>query len=321
MLYPAELRGQGHASAWVSTTAGLIPDRLNRGTYLGAVEQKPVKVASVSSSVEDDEADLTRKQRREQARAQRKELEEAEAASAVRRTRLTRLGVIVAVVVAAIVAILIATGSGSKGGLKHGKGAEPVVNEVTAAVGGVPQNGNVLGDPKAPVTLQYFGDLECPVCKVFTLGALPSIIGQWVRSGKLKIEYHSMQTATREPEVFKNQQVAALAAGKQGKMWNFLELFYHEQGEENTGYVTEGYLQGLAQQVPGLNLTKWTSDRGEPALMNQLETDAQTVNTEGFTGTPAFLLGKSGTTLQKLEPGTYTEAAPYNAAIEKALKT
>ena len=43
-------------------------------------------------------------------------------------------------------------------------------------------------------------------------------------------------------------------------MWNFIELFYHEQGEEDTGYVTESYLQGLAAQVPGLNLSQWSED-------------------------------------------------------------
>ena len=72
-----------------------------------------------------------------------------------------------------------------------------------------------------------------------------------MRTGKLKIEYHSLETATREPEVFKTQQVAALAAGKQNKAWDFIETFYHEQGEEDSGYVTEKYLQGIASQVPG----------------------------------------------------------------------
>jgi protein-disulfide isomerase len=225
----------------------------------------------------------------------------------------------VAVAVVAIVAILIATG-GSKSGPPPPSELPKISAEVTALVGGIPQSGTVVGNPKAPVTLQYFGDLECPICKDFTLGALPLIIEQWVRSGKLKIEYRSMETATREAEVFKSQQLAALAAGKQGKMWNYLELFYHEQGEENTGYVTESFLQRIAQQVPGLNLTKWTSDRSDPTLTSQLEADRQTVASQGFSGTPAFLLGKSGTTLQKLEPGTFTDATPYNAAIEKALK-
>ena len=128
-----------------------------------------------SSGVDDDEAELTRKQRREQARAQRKALEEAEAASAKRRTRLTQLGIVAAIVVAIVVVILIATGGG--GSSKPVKSGSKVANEnvavVDSLVGGIPQHGNTLGDPNAPVTLQYFGDLECPICKEFTLGALP----------------------------------------------------------------------------------------------------------------------------------------------------
>jgi protein-disulfide isomerase len=276
----------------------------------------------VSDAVDEAEEDLTRKQRREQSRAQRKELEEAEAASTVRRTRLTRLGIVVAVVVVAIVVVLIATG----GGKKSGPPTSPVVKNkevalVNATVGGIPQNGTVLGNPQAPVTLVYYGDLECPICKEFTLEALPSIIQKQVRTGKLKIEYRSLETATREPEVFKSQQIAALAAGKQNKMWNFVETFYHEQGEEDSGYVTESYLQGLAQQVAGLNLTKWTADRAEPALANQVAADAQAANTLGFTGTPSFELSKSGETPTKFEPGTFSDPAPYEAAIEKLAKS
>jgi protein-disulfide isomerase len=263
---------------------------------------------SAEGDVEDDQEDLTRKQRREQARAERRELEQADAAQAVRRTRLTQLGIVVAIVVVAIVVILVATGGSSKKGIaKPGKESHQVVAEVTSLVGGIPQSGAVLGNPRAPVTLVYFGDLECPVCKEFTLGALPSIIQRWVRSGKLRIE-------------FRTQQVAALAAGKQNKMWYFLELFYHQQGEENTAYVTESYLQGLAQQVPGLNLTRWTSDRNEPALANQVTSDQQAANNAGFNGTPSFQLGKTGSTFQAFQPGTFSEAGPYNTAIEKLLK-
>jgi protein-disulfide isomerase len=271
--------------------------------------------------VESDEEDLTRKQRREQARAQRKAMEEQAAASAVRRTRLTQLGIVVAVVVVAIVVILVATGGGSKKGIpttKHEQSA--VTKEIGALIGGIPQKGNALGSPTAPVTLQYFGDLECPICRQFTLGALPSIIKTWVRPGKLRIEYQSFETATREPETFKLQQVAAYAAGKQNKAWYFIETFYHEQGEEDSGYVTEKYLQGIASQVPGLDLAKWTSDRNDPALANKITTDAQTVNSEGFTGTPSFLIGRSGGAMSRLEVSSYTEPGSFNEAIEKLLK-
>lgn len=275
----------------------------------------------MSSGVEDDEADLTRKQRREQAREQRKALEEAEAAGAKRKTRLTQLGIVVAVVVAVVVVILIATGGGgSKKVAPHSAEANQTVAAVNTLIDGIPQSGNVLGSPNAPVTLQYFGDLECPICKQFTLGALPSIIQKWVRTGKVKIEYRSLETATREPETFKTQQVAALAAGKQSKMWNFLETFYHEQGEEDSGYVNESYLQGLAQQVPGLNLTTWTNDRANQALVTQVATDAQAANNAGFTGTPSFLIGKTGSTPSKLEYSSLTNPSSFDEAIEKLQK-
>jgi protein-disulfide isomerase len=273
----------------------------------------------VSSSI-GDEGDLTRKQRREQARSQRKELEQAEAAAAVRRTRLTQLGIVVAVVVAAIVVILIATGGGSKKGLAPPSQRPHEVAEVTALLGGIPQNGDVLGDPKAPVTLQYFGDLQCPVCKTFTIGALPSLVQQWVRGHKLKIEFRAEESATREPETFKTQQVAALAAGKQQKMWNFVEIFYRQQGEEASGYVTESYLQGLAQQVPGLSLTQWTTERNNPELANQVASDQQAANAAGFTGTPSFLIGKTGGTASKFDFASLTDPTSFNQAIEKLLK-
>ena len=198
------------------------PVRTNQGVgwartpNLSAIDPERVKSTAVSSA--ENEEDLTRKQRREQARAERKAMEEASASDAARRKRLTRLGVVVAVVVAAVVVILIATSSGSTRLPKaHTKAANAVETEVNHLLAGIPQSGNSLGSPTAPVTLQYFGDLECPICRKFTLGALPPLIQHRVREGKLRIEYHNLETATREPETFKTQQAAALAAGKQAK--------------------------------------------------------------------------------------------------------
>jgi protein-disulfide isomerase len=273
------------------------------------------------SPVESDEQDLTRKERREQARAQRKAVEQAAAASAVRRQRLTQLGIVVAIVIVAVVVIVIATGGGSKKAVSAGsnKGNENV-RAVNALIGGIPQSGSTLGSPTAPVTLQYFGDLQCPVCGRFTVeGALGPVIQKWVRTGKVRIEYRSMETATHEPEIFKVQQTAALAAGKQNKAWNYIELFYHDQGEENSGYVNEAFLQGLAQQVPGLNLSQWTSDRNSPELANQVATDTQAANNLGLTGTPSFLIGKTGGQAKHIEP-SITEASSFDKPIEETLK-
>ncbi len=293
---------------------------MHRGC-LGKLEQNRVESGPMSSSAESDEEDLTRKQRREQAREQRKAMEQAAIAGAARRTRLTQLGIVVTIVVVAIVVILVSTGGGGTKKVAAGsKEANETEKAVATLLNGIPQSGNTLGSPTAPVTLQYFGDLECPICQKFTLGSLPTVIPKWVRTGKLRIEYRSLETATREPEVFKTQQVAAYAAGKQNKAWYFIETFYHEQGEEDSGYVTENYLQGIAKQVPGLNLAQWTSDRGDTTLAKQVEADAEAAKSASFTGTPSFLIGRSGGAMSKLEYTNPEEPGFVDEAVEKLLK-
>ena len=275
------------------------------------------------SSVNDSESDLTRKQRREQAREERRAAEQAQAQQASQRKRLYQLGGVAVVVVVVIAVILVATGSGGSKNAPAPKSAaaKAASTAVIALLQGIPESANALGKPNAPVTVQYFGDLECPFCKQFTLTSLPSVIQKDVRTGKARLEYRSMETATREKEIFQTQQVAALAAGKQNRMWYFVELFYHEQGEEDSGYVTESYLQGLAAQVPGLNLSEWTAARNDPAYSNEVISDAQAANQAGFTGTPSFLIGKTGSTLQKFEDSDLTNPATMEAQIEKVAKS
>jgi protein-disulfide isomerase len=272
------------------------------------------------SSVNDPESELTRKQRREQAREERRAMEEASAAQASQRKRLIQLGGVAAVVIVIIAIIVVATGSGGSKTAAAPKSAAATAasTAVISMLQGIPQSANTLGNPSAPVTLVYYGDLECPFCKQFTLTALPSIIQKDVRTGKAKIQYRSMQTATREKEIFQTQQTAALAAGKQNRMWYYVELFYHEQGEESSGYVTESYLQGLASQVPGLNLSQWSSDRNNPAYANEVIADAQSANQNGFTGTPSFLVEKAGAAPKKLENPSLTDPKGIEEAIEKA---
>jgi protein-disulfide isomerase len=266
--------------------------------------------------------DLTRKERREQARSDRKAMEAAAAAQAARRTRMIRLASVVGAAIVIVAVILVATsGGGKSGGIPQTKQARNEnVATVSKLIKGIPQSGNTLGSPKAPVTLQYFGDLECPICKDFTLGALPALIEEYVRPGKLRIEYLSLETATREPETFRTQQVAAYAAGKQSLAWDYIELFYHEQGAENSGYVTESYLQNLAQQVPGLKLPDWSAARSNPALSEQITRDGQLANQRGFNGTPSFLVGKTGGTFTVLENPSLTEPADFEKAINKLLE-
>jgi protein-disulfide isomerase len=186
-------------------------------------------------------------------------------------------------------------------------------NEINALLAGIPQNANALGQADAPVTLDYFGDLECPFCQQFSLEVLPSIIRRWVPTGKLRIRYRALQTATREPDVFLAQQVAALAAGNQNKTWYFVETFYAAQGEEGTGYVTEAYLDGIARQVDQLDVTRWASDRKDPELAKEIAADAQAAAAAGLSGTPTFLLGASTGAMKVFSP---SEVSSFDTAIE-----
>jgi hypothetical protein len=169
------------------------------------------------------------------------------------------------------------------------------------------------------VTLQYFGDLECSTARAFTLATLPLIIDKWVRGGALRIEYRSFRTVS-EPEVFGIQQVAALAAGMQNKLWYYIEDFYHEQGLEHSGYVTESYLSGLAQQVPGLNLQLWRHDRHSPQLATQVSEDERAATTARLHNTPSFLIGRTGSSPTRiLDQSSALDPAAFDEAIRQIL--
>jgi protein-disulfide isomerase len=138
-----------------------------------------------------------------------------------------------------------------------------------------------------------FGDLKCPVCKAFAVGAENQLIQNDVRSGKVKLVYRSLCTATcngPQPGVFNTQQAAAYAAGLQNKAWYYIELFYNLQGDESTSYVTSNYLNGLATKVPGLNYSKWSSDAGSSSMNSAVKSDIALAATKGFSSTPTLLV-------------------------------
>jgi protein-disulfide isomerase len=195
------------------------------------------------------------------------------------------------------------------------------IDAVRHLLHGIPQSGDALGYANAPVTLQVFGDLECPICKELALGVQARLIQRYVRTRKLKLEDRSLETATRAVKTFRAQQVAALAAGRQDKLWDFVELFYREQGQEDSGYVTNAFLQGIAQQVPGLSLSAWNAARKVPALTEMLNRDEQVANRSGFTGTPSLLIGHTGGHLREFEPASLQRAASFEAAINRLLRS
>jgi protein-disulfide isomerase len=236
----------------------------------------------------------SRTKQKEEARARRL-AEEQERAAKAQRERRVKMGGGVLLVAAAVVAVAIAisSGGGSSTPSPSSSAGKQAASSVSSLLSGIPQSGVTLGSPSAKVTMTEFGDLECPVCQSLTLGAQNQVIQNDVRTGKVKLVFRSLETASSSsplPNAFQNQQIAAYAAGLQNLGWNYIELFYHQQGQEATGYATESYLDNLAKQIPGLNYSKWLTDRKNPTLLTQLSADQQAASAGGYRSTPTVIV-------------------------------
>lgn len=215
--------------------------------------------------------------------------------------RPRRLAISIALVAA--IAILLSTGAweiGAGHGISRPLLSHPVSEEVSALLANVPQRNSTLGLPTAPITLQVFADLECPEVRRFVVSYLPSIINTWVRRGVVKLEYRSLETDTSNLRMFTRQEIAALAAGRQNEMWNFVLTFVHEQIPGYVGYGTDRFVNKIGAQVPSLNMERWRRDRANPHLFTHVVLDNHLARTEGFRTTPSFLIGRTRTKIKQL---------------------
>lgn len=240
--------------------------------------------------------------------------EEAQAEAAERRQRMVKLASAGAFLALVVVAVLIVVSSGNGGGGDSSNIVE--VKEVDQLLAGIPQKGMVLGEPSAKVKVIEFGDLQCPVCKGYSEEVLPQVIGNQVRSGKAKIDFRNFTIIGPQS---KPAGAAAISAGEQGRGWNFVELFYRNQGSEDSGYATDEFLTAIAKAAGVKDLTKWNQARSSEAVIAQVEATSAEAENLGFTGTPSFALegpGAEGTEAI----GTPESVDALESAIENAGK-
>jgi protein-disulfide isomerase len=237
----------------------------------------------------------SRTKQKEEARARRLAEEQARA-ERERRNRRTRMlaGIILAAVAVVAVLIAVSLGNSGSGGLKKGKQATALTRQINTLLAGIPESGNTLGNPAAKVTVTEFGDLECPICRDFALGSENQLIQNDVRSGKVKLVYRSLDTATGNgpnASEFGVQQAGALAAGLQNKEWYYIELFYHEQGQEGSGYAVPSFFDSIAQQIVpyGLNYSSWLSNSQSTSLISQVTADEASATSKGYASTPTIV--------------------------------
>lgn len=257
----------------------------------------------------------TKSERKEAARAEREAAERAAASAQARGRRLRiLLGIIGVAAVVLVVVIVAGGGGGSKKKPTAATGAAVAgATESRAMLTGIPQSGKVLGNPKAPVTLLEFADLQCPYCKQYSLQTLPLIVRDYVRTGKVKLELHLLTFLG--PDSIRGAQVASRAEA-QNRLWNFTDLFYFNQGDEQTGYATDTYLKQLVGAVPGLTVAKVFAQPVTSSPTAENGAADALASKYGVTGTPSFVVNRAGET-GKLVGGF--DLASITKALDAAL--
>jgi protein-disulfide isomerase len=254
---------------------------------------------------------MSNKREREKRREERLQ-EETKVDAGERRTRLLQFGAgAVFLVIVAVVVLIVVNGSSDSGGdatnLKE-------VSAVDSLVGGVPQNRMIIGKPDAKVELIEFGDLQCPVCKAYSEEILPQVIESKVDGGEAKLSFKNF---TIIGEQSAPAGAAALAAGEQGRGWNYLELFYRNQGKENSGYADDEFLTAVAKSAGVKDIAKWNKERTGKKLTGEVEKTTAQAQTFGFTGTPSFAIKGPSTNGTELL-GTLSTPEEFEEAIEAA---
>jgi len=230
------------------------------------------------------------------------------------RARLYQLGAVI-VTAAAVTAVLVAVlTAGSTSQLAPGKPV-PAAAQTLALFAGIPQHGIALGDPRAPVTLVEFGDLQCPACAQVATDTLPAIVSRYVRSGRAALEFRALDFIGADS---RRAASMALALAEQGRLWQFIELAYHNQGLENSGYVSDRYLRALAAAIPGVDYSRALAARNSAAVRAQLEQARAIARQAHIASTPAFELLRAGQPPRRFSPAGL-DSASFRAALDAAL--
>ncbi len=153
------------------------------------------------------------------------------------------------------------------------------------------QNGQAMGDPNAPVTMEEFSDFQCPYCRQFHNDTLRQIIDTYVRTGKVYFIFRNFPIVDRSTPDQESHTAAAgaVCAGQQGKFFEFHDLLFANQTGENIGDFTAKRVQAMAATL-GLDTGKFNSCLGDSATANTVAQDFAAGIKAGVDSTPSFLI-------------------------------
>jgi protein-disulfide isomerase len=231
-----------------------------------------------------------------------------------RRSAIVNVVILAVLAAVVVVAVILISGGGddeTAATPTPSAGAEQQAKDLYA---GIPQKGIRLGDANAPATLVEIADLQCPFCAEYSNGAMPSVIENYVRTGKLNYELRLRSFLGRDSV---RAAGAAAAAADENKLYQFADVFFRNQGPENSDYADDAFMRMIAEQVPGLDPAKVVAAADDPLAHPAVRAAEEFARSIGSESTPDFYLRVKGR-LTKVEPqGTAPE--DYANAIDAAL--
>ena len=243
-------------------------------------------------------------------------------------------GVVLAIIIAVVLGVVLTNNSSGKSGggivtssdldglpatgSQSWAGALPGASEANGLFKNIPQNGLTLGDPKAPVTMEMFIDVQCPVCQDYEVNHLPGVVQKYIADGKVQLHlkpwaFISSQSLTGRRGVF--------AAADQNKGFEYAKLLYDNQQQERSGWLTGREMAIIASGVNGLNLAKWRDAVNASASAGSGKAVDRLAAQKNVQGTPTILVGPTGGNLQEATGSTYDPQAviqALNAAVANA---
>jgi protein-disulfide isomerase len=183
-------------------------------------------------------------------------------------------------------------------------------NAVQELYGGVRQDGTRLGDPDAPVTIGVFNDLQCAPCRRYQLHVVDPLVAEYARGSTAQLEFHNFSLGPTDTTV---AAYAATAAGPQDREWQYIDLFFRNQGQAGPRGVTPQFMNDIANAIPELDPVKWDRDRGSAEVRAIVESDAKLASDYSLPAQPAIVVSGPG--------GSRTlEDSPSKGAVEVAVR-
>jgi len=171
--------------------------------------------------------------------------------------------------------------------LRNDGSVSPATLTPVVDLSGIQQSGAVLGSPDAKVTFIEYADPQCPGCRAYTETTFPTLVDEYVRTGKVATEFRGY------PFLGPDSVTAyrfLLAAGEQNRLWNLAEALYRNQGREDSGWVTDDLVRRLAGEIPGLDVDRLFSDAQRADIVKTASGAAAEASASGIRGTPTFLV-------------------------------